>query len=139
MINNTSASFHSKNSAQSDAVEERMSHLSSNIFLRLPHTCVFVILFNQLLDMPHLTGGWIILAKEKCSLTQLQSILSKRLVRRDIFMSLKLFPRFSHLCLFLASWSSPPRIRGWLCFLSWLQLITAGSAVRWLNSFRDSD
>uniref|UniRef100_A0A674CMN6 ARFGEF family member 3 n=1 Tax=Salmo trutta TaxID=8032 RepID=A0A674CMN6_SALTR len=26
-------------------------------------------LFNQLLDMPHLSGGWIILAKEKCSLT----------------------------------------------------------------------
>ena len=24
---------------------------------------------NQLLDMPHLSGGWIILAKEKCSLT----------------------------------------------------------------------
>ena len=27
---------------------------------------VFIImLFNQLLDMPHLSGGWIILAKEK--------------------------------------------------------------------------
>ena len=26
-----------------------------------------IMLFNQLLDMPHLSGGWIILAKEKCS------------------------------------------------------------------------
>jgi hypothetical protein len=26
-----------------------------------------IVLFNQLLDMPHLSGGWIILAKEKCS------------------------------------------------------------------------
>jgi hypothetical protein len=32
-------------------------------------TCVMIILFNQLLDMPHLPGGWIILAKEKCSIT----------------------------------------------------------------------
>jgi hypothetical protein len=25
-------------------------------------TCVMIMLFNQLLDMPHLSGGWIILA-----------------------------------------------------------------------------
>ena len=31
-------------------------------------TCV-MIMFNQLLDMPYLSGGWIFLAKEKCSLT----------------------------------------------------------------------
>ena len=31
--------------------------------------CVMIILFNQLLDMSHLSGGWIILAKEKCSPT----------------------------------------------------------------------
>ena len=31
-------------------------------------TCVMIMLFN-LLDMPQLSGGWIILAKEKCSLT----------------------------------------------------------------------
>ena len=30
-------------------------------------TCVMIMLFNQLLDMPHLSGGWILLAKEKCS------------------------------------------------------------------------
>jgi hypothetical protein len=28
-----------------------------------------IMLFNQLPDMPHLSGGWIILAKEKRSLT----------------------------------------------------------------------
>jgi hypothetical protein len=32
-------------------------------------TFVMIMLFNQLLHMPHLSGGWIILAKEKCSLT----------------------------------------------------------------------
>ena len=32
-------------------------------------TGVMIMLFNQLLDMPHLSGGWIILAKKKCSLT----------------------------------------------------------------------
>jgi hypothetical protein len=32
-------------------------------------TCVMIMLFNQLLDMPHLSGVWIILAKEKCLIT----------------------------------------------------------------------
>ena len=32
-------------------------------------TCVMIMLFNQLLDMPHLSGRWIILAKAKCLLT----------------------------------------------------------------------
>ena len=32
-------------------------------------TCVMIMLFNQLRDMPHLSGEWIILAKEKCSPT----------------------------------------------------------------------
>jgi hypothetical protein len=32
-------------------------------------TCVITMLFNQLLDIPHLSGGWIILAKEECSIT----------------------------------------------------------------------
>jgi hypothetical protein len=32
-------------------------------------TFVMIMLFNQFLDMPPLSGGWIILAKEKCSLT----------------------------------------------------------------------
>jgi hypothetical protein len=34
-------------------------------------TCVMITLFNQLLVMPHLSGGWIILEKEKCSLTRM--------------------------------------------------------------------
>jgi hypothetical protein len=33
------------------------------------YTYVMIMLFNQLLDMPHLSGGWMIFAKEKCSLT----------------------------------------------------------------------
>ena len=34
------------------------------------YTCVMIMLFiNQVLDMTHLPGGWIILAKEKCSVT----------------------------------------------------------------------
>ena len=32
-------------------------------------TCVVIMQFNQLLAMPLLSGGWIILTKEKCSLT----------------------------------------------------------------------
>ena len=34
-------------------------------------TCVMIMLFNQFLDMPHLSGLWIILAKEKCSPTRM--------------------------------------------------------------------
>ena len=32
-------------------------------------TCVMIMLFNQLLDMSHLSGGWIFLPKEKWALT----------------------------------------------------------------------
>ena len=31
-------------------------------------TCIMIMLFNQLLNMPYLSGGWSILATEKCSL-----------------------------------------------------------------------
>ncbi len=41
------------------------------IVASLRHTCAIIMLSNQYLDMPHLWGGWIILAKEKCSLTQI--------------------------------------------------------------------
>ncbi len=37
----------------------------------LRHTCAIIMLSNQHLDVPHLWGGWIISAKEKCSLTQI--------------------------------------------------------------------
>ena len=43
-------------------------------------TCVMVMLFNQLLDMPHLSGRWIILAKENCSLTGIKQICAQNLI-----------------------------------------------------------
>ncbi len=41
------------------------------IVVSLRHTCAIIMLSNQHLDMPHLWGGWIISANEKCSLTQI--------------------------------------------------------------------
>ncbi len=41
------------------------------IVASLRHNCAIIMLSNQHLDMPHLWGGWIISAKEKCSLTQI--------------------------------------------------------------------
>ncbi len=41
------------------------------IVASLRHTCAIIMLCNQYLDMPHRWGGWIISAKEKCSLTQI--------------------------------------------------------------------
>jgi hypothetical protein len=38
-------------------------------------TCVMIMLFNQLLDMPHLSGGGIILAKGICSRTGMETHL----------------------------------------------------------------
>ncbi len=44
---------------------------TANFMTSLRHTCAIIMLSNQHLDMPHLWGGWIISAKEKCSLTQI--------------------------------------------------------------------
>ncbi len=41
------------------------------IVASLRNTCAIIMLSNKHLDMPHLWGGWIISAKEKCSLTQI--------------------------------------------------------------------
>ncbi len=41
------------------------------IVVSLRHTCAIIMLSNQHIDMPHLWGGRIISAKEKCSLTQI--------------------------------------------------------------------
>ncbi len=41
------------------------------IVASLRHTCAIIMLSNQHLDVPHLWGGWIISAKEKCSLSQI--------------------------------------------------------------------
>uniref|UniRef100_A0A8C7RFD8 Neurotensin/neuromedin N n=1 Tax=Oncorhynchus mykiss TaxID=8022 RepID=A0A8C7RFD8_ONCMY len=35
---------------------------------------VNTMLCNQIIDMPHLSGGWIILSKEKCSLTGINKL-----------------------------------------------------------------
>ena len=40
-------------------------------------TCVMIMLCNQLLDMPHLSGGWIILATEKCPLMYVNKFVHK--------------------------------------------------------------
>ena len=53
-------------------------------------TCVMIMLFNQLLDMPHVSGGWIILTKEKCSLTGMETNL------RTTFEINWLFVRMEH-------------------------------------------
>ncbi len=45
------------------------------IVASLRHTCGIIMVSNQHLDMPHLWGGWIISAKEKCSLTQIYTDL----------------------------------------------------------------
>ncbi len=49
--------------------------LMSFIVASLRHTCAIIMLSNQRLHMPHLWGGWIISAKEKCSLTQIYTDL----------------------------------------------------------------
>ncbi len=41
------------------------------------HTCTLIMLFNQYPDMPKLSRGWIALAKEKCSLTDLNKFVNK--------------------------------------------------------------
>lgn len=50
------------------------------------HTCALIMLFNQPLDVPHLSGGWIILAEEKSTLTQILTNVSSKTERYDIFL-----------------------------------------------------
>ncbi len=45
------------------------------IAIRPRHTYVLTIPFNQHPDMQQLSAGWIILAKEKCALTEIQTNL----------------------------------------------------------------
>ena len=53
-------------------------------------TSVMIMLFNQISDMPHLSGGWIILAKDKCSLTGMLTNLFTTFERHlwDLFFQL---------------------------------------------------
>ncbi len=46
------------------------------IVASLRHTCAIIMRSNQHLDMPNLWGGWIISAKEKCSLTDLDWLVN---------------------------------------------------------------
>jgi hypothetical protein len=47
-----------------------------------------VMLFNQLLDMPHLSGEWIILAKEKFPLRDIQKLCTT-FERNKLFVSME--------------------------------------------------
>lgn len=47
-------------------------------------TCAIIMLINQHLDMSHLSGGWIVLAKEKCSLSWTKSERNKFLVPNKV-------------------------------------------------------
>jgi hypothetical protein len=59
------------------------------IVLSTSCTCVMIMLFKQLLDMPHLSGGWIVLAKEKCSLTGMKHICSQNLREISFFLCIE--------------------------------------------------
>lgn len=43
----------------------KILHIVEWPFIRC--TCLKIMLFNEYIDMPHLLGGWIVLAKERCS------------------------------------------------------------------------
>jgi hypothetical protein len=47
------------------------AHFSSYLLSTAQGAPVLIMLFNQFLDMPHMSGGWIILANEKCSLIKM--------------------------------------------------------------------
>ena len=49
-------------------------------------TCVITMQFNQLLDMPHLSSGWIILVQDKCLLTGMSTDLYIEFERNKLFM-----------------------------------------------------
>jgi hypothetical protein len=49
-------------------------------------TCVMIMLLNQLVYIPHQSGGWIILAKEKSSRTGMSTHLCKEIERNKQFV-----------------------------------------------------
>ena len=64
-------------------------------------TCVMIMLFNQLLDIPHLSGGWIILAKEKMLTNRNVNKFLHRILKKYTFLGLEhfwnhLFQRTKH-------------------------------------------
>ena len=54
---------------------------------RVGFVFIMVKLFNQLLDMPYLLGGWIFLAKEKCSLTGMETNVCTKFERNMLFVN----------------------------------------------------
>ena len=55
-------------------------------------TCVMIMLFNQILDMPTLLSGLIILSKEKCSITVTRKqIFCTKFERNKLFVCIEHF------------------------------------------------
>jgi hypothetical protein len=50
-----------------------------------------IMLFIQILYIPHLSGGWIILAEEKCSLTGMETNLCTTFERNKLFVRMEHF------------------------------------------------
>jgi hypothetical protein len=54
-------------------------------------TCVMTMMFNQLLDITHLSDGWIILTNVKCSLTGMYTHLCTTFKRNKLFLCMEHF------------------------------------------------
>jgi hypothetical protein len=52
---------------------------------------VMIMMFNLLLDMPYLSGGWIILANEKFSLTRIETNVCTNFERNKLFVRMEHF------------------------------------------------
>ena len=61
------------------------------IVLSTSYTCVVILLFNQFLDITDLSGEWIILENEKCSLTGMLTSLCTTFDRNKLFVHLEHF------------------------------------------------
>jgi hypothetical protein len=62
-----------------------------------------IMLFNQLLDMPHLSGEWIILGKEKCSLKGMCSKYDKLFMEHfwDLLFQLMKYGTNTHVAFYI--------------------------------------
>ena len=60
--------------------------ISKPLALTMPYTRLDVLCNNQLLDMPLLSGGWIILAKQKCSPTDVNKNAKKCFLKEIRFL-----------------------------------------------------
>lgn len=65
---------------------EKAAHFWAAFSCGKPMAHLFnIILLDQHLDMPHLSGGWIICAKEKCSLMRILTKLQQNLSEISVF------------------------------------------------------